>query len=96
MQGIIFHALGDYMGMTTDIDKQLAAIFDVVTTTAIDEDTLKLNKQTVHQQLIRWAITATLPPMSHQEMLTKIHPDRIDPATLMMMIAFIITLGEIM
>jgi len=34
--------------------------------------------------------------MSHQEMLTKIHPDRIDPATLMMMIAFIITLGEIM
>jgi len=41
MQGKIFHALGDYMGMTTDIGKQLAAIFDVATTTAIDEDTSK-------------------------------------------------------
>ena len=82
MQGKIFHALGDYMSMTTDIGKQLAAIIDVVTTTAIDEGTLKLTEQTVHQQLIRWASTATIPPMSHQEMLAKIHPDRIDPATL--------------
>jgi len=82
MQEKIFHALGDYMGMTTDIGNQLAAIIDVVTTTAIDEGTLKLTKQTVHHQLIRWASTATIPPMSHQEMLAKIHPDRIDPATL--------------
>jgi len=40
----------------------------------------------VHQQLIRWASTATILPMSHQEMISKIHPERIDPATLITLI----------
>jgi len=83
MQALLLDSLGQYLDLSVDIGKELATILAAaIQETATDQDTIMRVQTALQHQLYLWAATATIAPMSHQEMLCCVHPDRIDRATI--------------